>query len=1101
MHAVLHRLSVRKAGKKTGTGDFIMTGNASCDDTMLSVTTLASPAVEFIGRDGTQVNMPDVIERNTCRDAESDSLSYRASSILIQDPLVQEKIASPLRSFYRGAIEITAETLARLIETLTGTVVLLDGNEIRIGDETDVRPCVSASFHIGTTNDNGRLIWIGGKGFLLCNGEIRPVSGGKEKHDILKFFDSNRDMVPEDVRNGLYKLFRNNRDMFVFAPEAESFLFEEKIRVDLWLEKNTLYSKTMVTLAGEPVSDKGLSSSVTDKITEVGKILTELGFDGEGKLGSSHIDGFIRANLSALRSLAEVRISDRLTALSSVVMAKRRRGPGRGDGPEFVMKHGITEAELDEIAKLFRGSAKTFTDLTQDFILDRDSEQQKYIASLFSTIINKVELPFLGTVSVNEFIQTVGFILHRMTSSPKPYILPLAHGEYQKHQEYGIRWLLTICEAGMGAILADDVGLGKTVQTLGCIWSAPGDRPSLVVTPSYLTENWKKDAEKFFPDRKLVLLTGEPPVRSRIIKGMDWNSPTVYLTTYDQLEKDLVTWQEAFREGVEFKVLAVDEAHNINTDNIRYKALATIPARSRILLTGTPIENDVDELWRLLSLIRHDWFGDRAGFRKLTRNEQHLVSSPFILRRTKENTLKGFPGVTPDVLLLDMDRRQEAAYVAAVNEQKKARDEKWGDESSAFNMRLRQIASCPATVGDMDDAATVSRLGTGVKFTWLRENLSGIIEADGGHRCLIFSNFTSTLDCLGPLLDELNIRYSRIDGDIDARKRPAICQAFNDDEDCSVMMLSYDAGGAGLNLQGADTVILLDPSWTPSKEAQAIGRAHRLGQKNTVRVIRLIAKGTEEERMLDTQREKQETADSLVKESVSNAEKKRPVGDRMKKAVGKLSVDHKWKAPYSEGWMSSTEWKKDSMVSAYYERTATVLKKDASFSGYLRGIWSMGSRTYWTVENPRDGVTIRINAPSGLTAKSLRTLTSEKDVLGKDKVWVTAFGVVAGSEKYGVILDAHAIWIRIAVGTGSSAKDKTILNVATFTGTRGVTKHEGSYDVSQVSISGNTTHPIPVVFSGGNSEIAVHVKGKFADNMGTVCIVEDFKENRSVRTA
>ena len=1076
-------------------------------DTDWALMTQPRPAITLTGRDGTLVNMPDVIEGIAGDKAQG--LDGKIAEALLRDPLVARKISSPLRSLYNGPVEITEETFTVLIGLLKGNVILIDGEETFVDDDAEVRPYVSTDLHIGTTNETGSILWIGDRGFLTGRKDerktIAAITGDRARHELLKFFDGQRGMSPDEASENLYRLFRNSSDLISFAPEAHSFLFEEKIRLDFWLDRRVVFYELSVTLAGEPVSSSHIiPSSVADSIGKLKEYLSDTGFDDECRLAPSKLNEFIRSDLSSLRELAEVRISDKLSALSSIVMSRKKSGPGRYEEPEFVMNYQISEQELKEVAELFRGIEKTFSVLTGDRILDGESEEQKYIASLFSALVNKTVLQVSGNFRTADFVNAVNSICRAMiTDAGCPIVTP-SNGSYRRHQEYGIRWILACFRAGVGSILADDMGLGKTLQTLAAIFSAEGDSPSLIVTPSHLSDNWLRDAKKFFPEKKIIMITGEPSARKRIISSIDWKQSVVYLTTYDMLDKDLALWNEAFAAGHELKFLAVDEAHNVNTDNVRYKALSSIRSRGRILLTGTPIENNVDELWRLLSLVRPGWFGDRNAFRKLSRDEQHSISCPFILRRVKESILDDFPKKQEETLCVVMDRSQEAAYAAAVGEYRDAVRDKSGCDTSSFNMKLRLISSCPATVGNISAANAIRRLGTGSKFGWLKGTLPGMIKE--GHRLLVFSNFTSTLNHMERLLDEIKVAHVRIDGDVDAVKRPAICKTFNEDPGQSVMLLSYGAGSEGLNLQGADTVILLDPTWTPSIEDQAISRAHRLGQKRPVRIIRLVTKGSVEEYMMSVQAEKRGTVSSLVQEQVPLAEIEKLLAGKSRKVIDRLNEDTQWKAPHSDGWIESTEWKNANMVSVQYSRSVKGLKKNAVFAGYLRKIWSMGSLTYWTLEDPESGVTVRINAPAKFSGKDLRSITSDRNVLKDDKVWVEALGSVTASEKYGVVLDSNVIGMRIVTGCGSASKGRKSLNTVSFESTfRSAIKGEngvvGMTDPSRKAL------PLPVVFPEGpvktdlSAGTMVTVKGRFANQDGRTIIEASPLEKRDRKYA
>ncbi len=441
----------------------------------------------------------------------------------------------------------------------------------------------------------------------------------------------------------------------------------------------------------------------------------------------------------------------------------------------------------------------------------------------------------------------------------------------RNYQKTGHRWLKTMEQYGFGGILADDMGLGKTLQIISLLLDARqsgNDRPSLVVCPASLVLNWEAEIRRFAPELIVLPILGDAEQRAQAIRrsvGYD-----VAITSYDLLKRDIEHYK-----GRLFRYHILDEAQyikNQNTQNAR--AVKAVQSSQRFALTGTPIENRLSELWSIFDFLMPGFLysysrfrerfespivknGDRAALERLGR-----MTAPFILRRLKRDVLGELPPKMETVLTVSMEEEQHKLYAAnAMEARQRLRQEGASLGSNklavlAVLTRLRQICCDPALCYE-------DYQGGSAKLESCMELLSEAAAA--GHKVLLFSQFTSMLEIIRRRLEAEGLRYYLLQGSTPKEKRAAMVDSFNRDA-TEVFLISLKAGGTGLNLTGADVVIHYDPWWNVSAQNQATDRAHRIGQKNSVQVYKLIAAGTVEEKILRLQESKRELADAVVRE-------------------------------------------------------------------------------------------------------------------------------------------------------------------------------------------------------------------------------------------
>lgn len=441
---------------------------------------------------------------------------------------------------------------------------------------------------------------------------------------------------------------------------------------------------------------------------------------------------------------------------------------------------------------------------------------------------------------------------------PVPDSLTSVLRDYQK---YGYQWMKTLAHYRFGGILADDMGLGKTVQGIAFIVSVlpeirKRDQPALIVSPASLVYNWLNELKKFAPEIRAVIADGSKAERSGVLKGN--SGADVIITSYPLLRRDIAQYKQQ-----RFHTLIMDEAQYFKNHTTQTaQSVKAIEAGYRFALTGTPVENTLEELWSILGAVFPELFPSRQAFNELTREAVARRVRPFLLRRLKSDVLKELPEKIESVQASELLPEQKQLYVGFLAKLQQETVKHLNEEGFQKNRirilagitRLRQLCCHPALFVD-------GYKGSSAKF----EQLLEIIEEcqSAGKRLLIFSQFTEMLGLIGRELGYRGIPYFYLDGQTPAVKRVDLCSRFNEGER-ELFLLSLKAGGTGLNLTGADTVILYDLWWNPAVEQQAADRAHRIGQKNVVQVIRLVTQGTVEDKMYELQQKKKNLIDEVI---------------------------------------------------------------------------------------------------------------------------------------------------------------------------------------------------------------------------------------------
>jgi len=434
------------------------------------------------------------------------------------------------------------------------------------------------------------------------------------------------------------------------------------------------------------------------------------------------------------------------------------------------------------------------------------------------------------------------------------------------YQKQGVAWLALLARQGAGGILADEMGLGKTLQALAWLRSLGGR--SLIVCPSSLVFNWQREAARFTPDLRVVAIEGTD--RHKLF-GAPLGEANLVITSYPLLRRDA----ERYRD-VEFAAAILDEAQHIkNPESQNAQSAGAIRARHRFVLTGTPVENSVRDIWSLMHFLMPGYLGSQKDFKE--RFEKQIESEPggsahrrlikrlrpFVLRRTKREVIEELPEKLEQIAFCELTEKQRQIYSELMSATRKQVAELAGGKDQNKSrmlmltalLRLRQ-ACCDVRLLGVEEAETAA---ASAKVELLLELLGEAV--DGGHRVLIFSQFVSMLTLLRDALTGAGIEFCYLDGQ--TKDRAAEVDRFQAGN-TPAFLISLKAGGVGLNLTAADTVVHFDPWWNPAVEAQATDRAHRIGQQRVVTSYKLIARGTVEEKILALQQRKRAVIDATL---------------------------------------------------------------------------------------------------------------------------------------------------------------------------------------------------------------------------------------------
>ncbi|MDW8800790.1 DEAD/DEAH box helicase [Clostridium sp. A1-XYC3] len=500
----------------------------------------------------------------------------------------------------------------------------------------------------------------------------------------------------------------------------------------------------------------------------------------------------------------------------------------------------------------------TFLNLIQ--VLNEDTSiEDKWIQIEKNKVLYITEALKNRDYKLGEGVHLLKDIENKLTElNSKELLLPRdLKAKLREYQVGGFKWFKSLSEVGFGGILADEMGLGKTVQTIAFLLSEE-DKKSLIITPTSLIYNWKDEFKKFSPTLRIGVAHGSSSEHEKIISNLE--DYDVILTTYGTLRNNIKKYNE-----ISFDYCIIDEAQNIkNSEAQTTKIVKEVKAKTRFALTGTPMENNLMELWSIFDFVMPGYLYSKENFYKkfiydteFDLENLKLLIKPFILRRTKKEVIEELPDKIEKKMTVQMTTAQRAVYSSYIKDVRAKMKNNFQGKIEVFSYltKLRQICLDPSIILEEYKG------GSGkvrAAMTLLEENIHS------GGKTLLFSQFTSALKKIGESLEDRKIEYFYLDGSTPSKERIRLVNEFNNSEEVKVFLISLKAGGTGLNLTSANLVIHFDPWWNPAVENQATDRAHRIGQRNVVEVVKLVAKGTIEEKILTLQEHKKELIDNII---------------------------------------------------------------------------------------------------------------------------------------------------------------------------------------------------------------------------------------------
>jgi len=777
-------------------------------------------------------------------------------------------------------ISINDSLMGSLLEHLEGRMTFFNESPCLIRlEKKPLRVQVDKDYRLSVNLGQGQEYFnLDGRGYLLSPGKgeadsvIDRLDGSKEEAELFE-------LVTRNPQIGIRPILPDFRKK-VYARFFDLFDVDQKIKHDFRVSELKLnsyfdYHDASITVRTDILRDDKviLPEQVTDRIDRVrveqlGEYLASIGFEDGVMEDESRVLSFFKMDFSRLKMLTNVYLSDTLKKkeLLSVGKPVIRVTYSNDMMSAFLEKSDFTKEELAKIISGLR-KKKKFILLDGDRIVDLDSETAKDLGETVSDFgLDPKDLYKKKTISM---VTAIKAFAHERSCRVDRYLrdmieeirgfkqadidTPKLNGELREYQAEGYRWMSILSKYHMGGILADDMGLGKTIQIIALIKADKTRKPSLVVCPKSLIFNWRSEFARFDPKTGVTVIYGTDAERSRRIAEIDYGKKAVYVTSYESLRNDISKYTGEFNYGI------LDEAQFIkNVHAQKTKSVKELRADHRFALTGTPVENSVVDLWSIFDYIMPGYFDELSEFKSLDTKIIAGKAAPFILRRVKTDVLEDLPPKYERILSAEMTDDQRKLY-DAMRMEARERLQKGG---KAFDMlpyltRLRQVCVDPAMFVE-------GYKGGSGKLELIREMIPEYLK--DGHRVLIFSAFVRALKSVEKCLSGLGIECYFLSGSTPAADRIEMMESFNSGSGADVFLISLKAGGTGLNLTGADTVLHLDPWWNVAAEDQASDRAHRIGQQRNVEVIRLIADSSIEQRVVELQ----EIKKAVIREVISD---------------------------------------------------------------------------------------------------------------------------------------------------------------------------------------------------------------------------------------
>ena len=766
---------------------------------------------------------------------------------------------------------------------------LMKGREIHFGDTKYViqDEITSPELHFDdqgnfsiTPDLSGKILVDSKEGVLFDDMRhlVKLLSFANEKEMVMiRFILENRffpfHLFQDEVCQNVLPLLSDDIDVPKEYLENHQVKKAEIQYYITYSEDDTLSFRTNYILDGNEVSKDvfALAPIGGKKVEQFLSALTYFELPENGKfVTQEQILSFLKEDLYPLKKCANLYLSDNL-AKKKVTGVGRIKVHMRTDIDWLNMDFGsdiFTQDELELILDAYR-KKKKYVKLNDSFISFEEEDSKGFVQLVNDFDVSSLtdeRLPVYDALKLSTYQDDEVSVIYgkeikelfediRNFKDQKIEFDPDMEENLRPYQVDGVKWLYTLIKHNLCGILADDMGLGKTLEIIALLSLSKINKPILIVSPKSLIYNWENEFRKWNPLQKVFVFDGNKNSRNVLLSQIEPNKKEVFIISYDSLRTDLEDFVK-----YSFSYIILDEGQNIsNVYAKKTKAVKEIVADHKFVLTGTPIQNSLVDLWSIFDFLMPGYL---AGFHAFSstygrlslddpQEKNNLMNkiAPFILKRTKKEVLADLPAKEEQSMTILMNDQQRRLYDAYIQQARMALDS--GKDKMtilAEITRLREICVDPSMFLDNYLDSSEKLLST----------LSLVKSAIGnGHKILIFSCFVKSLLHLEKLLKENEVDSYLISGDTKAKDRVVMAENFNTKDDVPVMLVSLKAGGTGLNLVGADIVIHLDPWWNVAAEKQASDRAYRIGQKRNVTILKLVCKDTIEERVIELQKKKQ----------------------------------------------------------------------------------------------------------------------------------------------------------------------------------------------------------------------------------------------------
>ena len=681
-----------------------------------------------------------------------------------------------------------------------------------------------------------------------------------------------------------------NLNKNIVKEDLKLEVYFDRERNKTWAEVKAIYGEISFNILKGPKDDEYVIRNINEE-EKIEQLLNNLSFYRNNDKfifngNDEKLFELLSEDLTVLKEEATIFYSDRFKErrIYGATSINAKISEGSGNYLEFTFNiENVNEDEYKKIIEAFKENRKFFK-LKDESFIDFREEEVKNLFNLIDSLSddtdiksNEIKVHKSKSIFLNEclkdnnllFIEGRDIVKHisnKIENLEKiDYKVPEElKATLRDYQLTGFKWFKTLSHYEFGGILADEMGLGKTIQTIAFLLSEK-NKKSIIITPTSLIYNWRSEFEKFAPTMNIKVVHGNKENREFTkdeIKDID-----VLITTYGTLRND-----HDLYDDITFDFCIIDEGQNIkNPLSQSSEVVKELKAKVKFALTGTPIENNLIELWSLFDYILPGYLYSKRKFQdKFMKGENgseelKKLIRPFILRRLKSDVMSELPDKIEKRFLIEMTEEQKKVYKAYVDDVNVKMKEKdfTTDKITIFSYltKLRQLTLDPSILIE-------GYTGGSGKIDVTVELIQDFIKEK--HKILLFSQFTSVLDSIKKVLEAEGIEYFYLDGSTKASERVQLVNEFNESNKVKIFLISLKAGGTGLNLTSADVVIHFDPWWNPAIEDQATDRAHRFGQKNVVEVIKLIAKGSIEEKIIKLQESKKEIINEIMSGNYTN---------------------------------------------------------------------------------------------------------------------------------------------------------------------------------------------------------------------------------------